>query len=84
MFSRRGPVVGPLLEAYTRGRRAGPLDLLPWEDGFARRSQRIARALGLTPPNYIHYRSPPTPYVSSTKPRVRMRTRKTESLGENI
>src|SRR5262245_30673276 len=35
VFTQRGPVIAPLWEAYSRGHRAGLLDQLPWEDGFA-------------------------------------------------
>ena len=66
-FASRGPVLGPLLEAYRRGRRAGLLDLLPWEDRFAQPLSTHRATLGLTPPRLYPISFAPDAYVSSAK-----------------
>jgi ubiquinone biosynthesis protein COQ4 len=63
MFLRRGPAVGPLLEAYQRGRRAAPLDFLPWEDGLAEPLSAHRAAVGLTPSLRYPYPFAPEAYV---------------------
>jgi ubiquinone biosynthesis protein COQ4 len=55
-LTSRGPVLGPVIEAYRRGCRARLLDLLPWEDGLAQQLSANRAALGLTPPR--RYPSP--------------------------
>jgi ubiquinone biosynthesis protein Coq4 len=67
MFTSRAAVIGPVLEAYQRGRRAELLDLLPWENGLAQSLASHRAALGITPPT--HYPSPfaPGAYVSLEK-----------------
>jgi ubiquinone biosynthesis protein COQ4 len=67
IFTSRGPVVGPLLEAYRRGRRAGLLDLLPWEDCFAQPLSAHRATLGLTPPRLYPISFAPDAYVSAAK-----------------
>ena len=44
-------MIGPVLEAYRRGRRTLLLDLLPWEDGLAIQLSAHRAALGLAPTN---------------------------------
>jgi ubiquinone biosynthesis protein COQ4 len=58
VLTQRGPVVGPMLEAYQRGRRARLLDLVPWEDGFDKPLGAHRAALGLTPSKRY-----PTPFA---------------------
>ena len=58
-FTHRGPLLGPVWEAYRRGRCAGSLDLLPWEDGFAQPLSAHRAALGLTRPKRY-----PTPFAA--------------------
>jgi hypothetical protein len=67
MFTSRAAVIGPVLEAYQRGRRAELLDLLPWENELAQSLASHRAALAITPPT--HYPSPfaPDAYVSLEK-----------------
>jgi hypothetical protein len=67
MFTSRAAVIGPVLEAYRRGRRAELLDLLPWENGLAQSLKSHRAALGITPP--ARYPSPfaPEAYVGLEK-----------------
>jgi len=58
-----GPVLAPMLEAYWRGRRAGLLDLLPWETGFAQGLSTHRAILGLTPPSRYLVAFAPDAYV---------------------
>ncbi len=49
LLRSREPVIGPVLEAYQRGRRTLLLDLLPWEDGLALPLSAHRASLGLAP-----------------------------------
>jgi ubiquinone biosynthesis protein COQ4 len=51
LLRSQDPVIGPVLEAYRRGRRTLLLDLLPWEDGLALPLSAHRASLGLTPTN---------------------------------
>jgi ubiquinone biosynthesis protein COQ4 len=59
MFTSRAAVIGPIVEAYLRGRRAKLLDLLPWENGLAQSLASHRAALGIAPP--MRYPSPFAP-----------------------
>jgi ubiquinone biosynthesis protein COQ4 len=67
MFTSRAAVIGPVLEAYQRGRRAELLDLLPWENGLAQSLASHRAALGISPPTRYPSNFAPDAYLSLEK-----------------
>ena len=55
MWSRIGrPLPGYLWRAWRRGRRAAPLDVLPYEELLPLPLDRVRAAVGLEPPEVAH------------------------------